>query len=148
MTMMRGKAAYTGGRFTLELDQKKPVGIIQSIDGGHFKADPVPSMVGSRNIITRYAGKPKYDDISITCGMAMSHSFWEWVQASLDNQPQRRNGAVVAYDFNNKERMRRTFKSALISEVGFPPLDAASKSPAYLTIKISPETLEFADGDG
>jgi len=141
------KAAYFGGRFTLELDDKKPVGFVTSIDGGHFKADPVPSLIGASNVITRYAGKPKYDDITITTGMAMSPGFWKWVKASLDNKPERRSGAIVGYDFNNKERTRRTFKNALISEVGFPSLDASSKSAAYLTIKISPETLEFADGD-
>ncbi len=140
-------APYFGGRFTLELDDKKPVGFVTSIDGGHFKSDPVPSQVGESNIITRYAGKPKYDDITITVGMAMSPAFWQWVKASLDNKPQRRSGAIVGYDFNNKERTRRTFKNALITEVGFPALDGASKTGALLTVKISPETLEFKDGD-
>src|SRR5438046_231584 len=87
--MPERKAAYFGGRFTLELDDKKPVGFVTSIDGGHFKADPVPSLVGASNVITRYAGKPKYDDITITCGMAMSPAFWKWLQASLDNKPAR-----------------------------------------------------------
>jgi phage tail-like protein len=141
-------APYFGGRFTLELDDKKAVGFVTSIDGGHFKADPVPSQIGGSNVITRYAGRPKYDDITITVGMAMSPAFWKWVKASLDNKPERRSGAIVGYDFNNKERTRRTFKNALISEIGFPALDAAAKSGALLTVKISPETLEFKDGDG
>ena len=61
---------------------------------------------------------------------------------------ERRNGALVGYDFNNKERTRRTFTRALISEIGFPALDGASKSAAILTVKISPEKLEYKDGDG
>jgi phage tail-like protein len=141
------KAAYFGGRFVLELDDKKPVGFVTSIDGGQFKADPVASMVGSDQIVTRYAGKPKYDDITITVGMAMSPSFWKWVKASLDNKPERRSGAIVGYDFNNCERTRRTFSNALISEVTFPALDAASKSGALLTVKFTPERLAYVDGD-
>ena len=148
MALDRGKSPYTGGRFTLELDDHKPVGFVTSIDGGHFKSEAVASTWGASFATTRYPGKPKYEDITVTVGMAMSPAFWKWVQATLDGKPERRNGALVAYDFNNKERSRRTFKRALLSEIGFPSLDAASKQSALLTIKISPEQLEFAEGDG
>lgn len=143
-----GRTAYSGGRFTLELDQKKAVGFVASIDGGHFKAEGVPSQVGADMVTTRYPGRPKFEDITITCGMAMSPSFWKWVQATLDGKPERRSGALVGYDFNSKERSRRTFREALISEVGFPALDGGSKSSALMTIKISPEQVEYATGDG
>jgi phage tail-like protein len=142
------RAPFTGGRFTLELDDKKPVGFVTSIDGGHFKAEAVPSGVGGNFTVTKYPGKPKYEDITVTVGMAMSPAFWKWVKASLDNKPERRNGAIVGYDFNNKERSRRTFTNALISEIGFPSLDGGAKASAQLTIKISPEGLTYQKGDG
>ncbi len=138
---------YTGGKFALELDSREAVGFVNAIDGGHFKADPVVSMVGVDNYVTRYTGKPKYDDVTISVGMAMSPSFWKWVQASLEYKPQRRNGALVSYDFDFKERSRRSFYRALISEIGFPALDASSKSTAVINIKFSPERLEWKKGD-
>ena len=145
---------YIGGRFTLELDDKKPVGFVTSIDGGHFKSDLVQSPVGGRSgqqggdfLIQRYPGKPKYEDITITAGMAMSPQFWSWVKATIDNKPEYRNGALVTYDFNSKEKLRRTFTRALLSEIGFPACDAAAKSGQLLTVKISPEKLEYAEGD-
>jgi hypothetical protein len=148
------RAAYTGGRFTLELDQKKPVGFVQSIDGGHFKAEAVSSFVGGVKgekegdfLVTRYPGKPKYEDITINIGTTMGPGFWDWVIATVNGKPQRRDGALVGYDFDNKERSRRTFQRALISEIGFPGLDAAGKSSAMLTVKISPERMTYADGD-
>jgi len=151
MTAERG---YIGGRFTLELDDKKPVGFVTSIDGGHFKSDMIQSPVGGRPgqqggdfLIQRYPGKPKYDDITITAGMAMSPQFWSWVKATVDNKPERRDGALVTYDFNSKEKLRRTFKRALLAEIGFPACDAAAKSGQLLTVKISPEALEYAEGD-
>ena len=91
---------YSGGRFTLELDDHKPVGFVSSIDGGHFKAEAVTSMVGPNGHVTKYAGKPKYEDVTLNVGMAMSPSFWHWVKASLEHKPQRRHGALVGYDFN------------------------------------------------
>lgn len=140
---------YTGGKFTLELDQRESAGFVNAIDGGHFKsAGTVASMVGADNYVTKYTGKPSYDDITITVGMAMSPKFWGWVKASLDYKPERRNGALVGYDFNYKERSRRSFYGALISEIGFPALDASSKNNAALNIKITPERMEYKKGDG
>lgn len=145
---------YSGGYFTLELDQKKPVGFVSSVDGGHFKSDAVKSPIGGRPgqsggdfLQQQFAGKPKYDDITIVTSMAMSPAFWAWVKATLDNKPERRDGAIVAYDFALEERSRRTFKRALISEVQFPAADAKSKSGQNITVKIAPEKLEWTEGD-
>jgi phage tail-like protein len=143
--------AYAAGRFQLELDdasgQAVAVGFVNSIDGGHFKADPIKSMVGDSRIVTYYAGKPKFEDITISMGMAASPPMWDWIKASLHRKPERRNGAIVGYDLKNRERSRRSFYNALISEVGFPAMDSGAKSTAMLQIKISPETVHWDNGD-
>jgi phage tail-like protein len=139
---------YTGGRFALELDSKQGAGWLTSVDGGHFKAQAVTSMVGADNYVTKYAGKPTYDDITITVGAAMSPAFWTWVKGSLEGKPERHSGAVVAYDFDNCERSRRSFYQALISEIQFPALDAASKAAAAINIKLSPERVSYEKGNG
>jgi phage tail-like protein len=140
--------AYTGGRFALELDSKQSVGWILSVDGGHFKTQAVTSMQGADNYVTKYPGKPTYDDITISVGAAMSPAFWGWVDASLRGKPQRHNGAVVAFDFDNCERSRRSFYHALISEIQFPALDAASKNAAAINIKLAPEKVAYEKGNG
>jgi hypothetical protein len=146
--------AYTAGRFSLELDDKKPVGFVEALDGGHFKSDALKSPLGGRPgqtggdfLVMQYPGRPKYEQVTIGVGASMTKPFWNWVAATLDRKPERRTGALVMYDFNNKERQRRTFKEALISEVQFPALDANSKNPARMQIKIDPEILEYTDGD-
>lgn len=141
---------FTGGQFMLELDGS-PVGFLSSVDGGHFKSDEVKYQTGVTeylNLVTKYPGKPKYDDITFSVGMSNSPDFWDWIKATLDNDPERRNGAIVAFDYKHRERQRRTFYGALISEIGFPSLDASSKTPAQLTIKIAPERLRYKEGDG
>jgi phage tail-like protein len=144
---MADRLTYTGGLFTFEFDDRTPAGYVNSIDGGHFKADAISYSQGADFLTTKYAGRAKYDDITISVGAAMSPKFWEWVEKSLDGKPERRNGAVVAYDFYFKERARRTFYSALIAEIGFPALDAASKASAALTVKITPEHISYKKGD-
>jgi phage tail-like protein len=142
------RETYTGGRFAFEFDDKQSAGFVSGIDGGQFKADPVSYQQGADFFVTKYAGRAKYDDITINVGAAMSPPFWNWVSSSLDGKPQRRNGVLVGYDFNFCERSRRSFRDGLIAEIGFPALDAASKSSATLAIKISPEFIEYKKGDG
>ena len=51
-------------------------------------------------------------------------------ESEIEGKPQRRNGALVGYDFDFHERSRRSFRDGLIAEIGFPALDAASKNSA------------------
>src|SRR5690242_8726516 len=110
--MTRVQRPFTGGQFALELDGN-PVGFLSSIDGGHFKSDEVKYQSGHGKhlgVVTKYPGKPKYEDITFTVGMANSPSFWDWVKATVDKKmPERRNGAIVVYDYKHRERQRRTF---------------------------------------
>ena len=65
-----GRRGYTAGWFALEMDnQALPVGFVTQIDGGSFKSDPVQNPTGADQFISRYAGKPKYEDITIGIGM-------------------------------------------------------------------------------
>ncbi len=142
---------YTSGRFMLELEnngQNVPVGFITSIDGGHFKSEPVKYLDGTSLRPTLFPGKPKYDDITIQMGIAVAPAFWDWVKATLNGKHERRSGAIVGYDFNNKEVSRRTFTNAIMAELQLPALDAAAKNAALITVKMSPETLTFKKGDG
>jgi phage tail-like protein len=142
------KKAYTGGRFAFEFDDRQSSGFVVGIDGGQFKSDPITYPRGGDFYVQKQAGRAKFEDISVTVGATMSPTFWKWVSASLAGKPERRNGAIVGYDFDFCERSRRTFFNALISEVGFPALDAASKNSATLSIKITPEWIEWKKGDG
>jgi phage tail-like protein len=150
--MARVLRPFTGGQYGLEIEDESgnniPVGFVVGIDGGHFKADEVKWMVGYENYKAgKFPGKSKVEDITITLGMANSEAFWDWIKESLDNKPTRRSGAIIAYDFKRKERQRRNFHDAIISEIGFPALDSASKQSAYLTVKLSPETIDFDESN-
>jgi len=136
--------AYVTGRFELQLDGPKPtVGILHSVDGGQFKSEPIGEKVGGDGLVTRYPGRQKFEDITIQCGTSMGQQFWDWIRESIQNKPSRRNGDIIALDFDGCRRSRRRFMDALISEIQFPALDAKSKEPKRLTIKIAPEQLKY-----
>src|SRR5262249_14849856 len=49
------------------------------------------------------------------------------------------DGAIITADYSQKEVARLNFFQALITEVGFPACDAASKDAAKMTVKFAPE---------
>ncbi|MDQ3065649.1 MAG: phage tail protein, partial [Actinomycetota bacterium] len=85
---------------------------------------------------------------TVEIGSSIGQSFKDWIKASLDGKHVRKSGAIIAADFDYAERSRREFREALITEVGFPALDAASKETAFLTVTFAPELIERKAGSG
>jgi phage tail-like protein len=129
---------YTAGRFAMDLGGAF-AGWISSMEGGHATSDVVVEKVGADMIQHKHLAGVKYEDISVSCGTAMSKAFYSWIQASFDKAHVRKDGALITADYNQKEVGRLDFFHALITEVGFPALDAASKDAAKMTVKFATE---------
>ncbi len=138
MAFTADKRGYIAGKYGIELDGIN-AGWVSSAEGGHATSDVVNEKIGSDHIIHKHIAGVKYEDITVTCGTGMSKGFYDWIKASFDHNYARKNGAVITADFNYKEYTRLNFFNALITEIGFPALDAASKDGAKMTIKFSPE---------
>jgi len=139
---------YAAAHFALELDTGGNVGLFRSIEGGGVKADVMTYQTGGAHTQFRQLGKPKFDDLKLQVGMAMSLPFYTWISRFFTGTPDTRSGAIVAADFYYNERARRTFKGAVIKEVGFPKLDASDKSAVYMSVGIAVEDMQFAVGSG
>lgn len=138
MPITADKRGYVAGKYGIELDNIV-AGWVASVEGGHATADVVQEKLGSDHVIKKHIAGVKYEDITISCGTGMSKGFYEWIKASFDHKYTRKNGAIITADYNYKEYTRLNFYNALITEIGFPALDAASKDAAKMTIKVSPE---------
>jgi phage tail-like protein len=147
MPITADKRGYVAGKYGIELGDAL-AGWVQSVEGGHAFSDVVNEKLGPDHIIHKHIAGVKYEDITITCGTGMTKPFYEWIKASFDHKYDRKDGAVVTADYNYKEISRMTFFHALISEIGFPALDASSKDAAKMTIKIMPETTRMKTGSG
>ena len=144
------KRSYAAAHFALELDGRDDVSLFRSIEGGGVRVDVMTYQTRTAETYERFRqlGKPKYDDIKIQVGMAMSAPFWTWIEQFFKGQQARKTGAIVAADFYYKERARRNFKAAMIKELTFPKLYASDKGPVYMTVGISVEDIEFKPGNG
>lgn len=138
---------YGAAHFALELGEKDDIGLFRSIEGGGVRADVMTHQTGGDHRRFRQLGKPKFEDIKLQIGMAMSKSFYDWVAAFFSGQVLRKNGAIVAADFYYKERARREFRDALIKDVTFPKLDAQDKNAIYMNVTLAPEELFLVKSD-
>jgi len=139
--------AYSAAHFALEMDQNDNVGLFRSIEGGGVKADILSYQNGPNYDRWRQLGRPKFEDLKLQVGMAMSERFYKWIAKFFTGQPERHDGAIVAADFYYKERARREFTSGLIKELGFPKLEGQDKNAAYMTVSIAVEGIVFKKGD-
>jgi phage tail-like protein len=128
-----------GAKFALDLGDGQNSGWLTDVSGGSKVADVVNEKIGPDLIQQKHLAGVKYEDITVTTGTGMSKAYYEWIKASFARQYPRKSGAIIAADYNYKELTRIEFKNALISEIGMPALDAASKDAAKMTIKFSPE---------
>ena len=138
---------YAGGRYLLELDGAD-AGAIASAEGGYATSDVVEEKLGPGVLIRKHLAGVKYEDITIECGAGMASAFYKWLSDTLDLKIVRKDGALVTTDYNFREVSRLNFFHALVSEIAFPALDAASKDAAKLTVKLAPEYTRSVKGAG
>jgi hypothetical protein len=141
------KRSYVAGRFAMVLDGSSDIDFLRSVDGGTAVGDVLVE-AGQDGVLRKQITGVRYEDITMTLGAPLSRAFGEWVSAFVSNKSSRKSGAILAADFDYIERSRLEFKNALITEVGFPALDAASKEPCFMTVKLQPESTARIAGSG
>jgi len=147
MAITKDGRAFVAGKYGVDIGGNF-AGWVQSVEGGHATSDVVQEKMGPDHIIRKHIAGVKYEDISVVCGTGMSKQFYQWAKDSFDHNYTRKDGAVIQADYNHKEMSRLSFYHALISEVGFPALDAASKDACKMTIKFHPETTRTTTSMG
>src|SRR5687768_13133554 len=134
--------SYGAGKYAIELDGMI-VGWLLGAEGGNAVAEVVTERAGPDLIARKQIAGVKYEDFTLQCGTGMSKAFYNWIKESFDHKQSRKSGAIIAADYDYKEISRHTFTNALISEIGFPALDASSKDAARMTLKLAPETTRI-----
>jgi phage tail-like protein len=133
-------------KLALELDGQF-AGWLSSFEGGQASGEVVEHKDES-GVVRKHLGNVKYNDISITSGAEMSKGFFEWIKATLNKDYARKDGAIVAADFDYNTQAVMQFSNALVTEIGFPALDAASKDAAKMTLKFKPEVTRYKHQSG
>jgi phage tail-like protein len=145
--MTNDTRTYAAAHFALELHGFDGINVVRSIEGGGLKADVMTHQIGGTYERWRQLGKPKFEDIKMQIGTAMSEPFFKWIEAFFLGKFERKNGAIVAGDFYYKERARREFSEALITELTLPKFDANDKNTVYMNVTLNVEDMVYKKGD-
>ena len=137
--------ASTNYFLTIDADQ---CGFPKSVEGGAITAEVINEPSGSNYFVKKHIGQPKYQDFQVQVGFDMSRKVGEWIAQSWSNGAPRVSGSFTTLDDKMQPVFERQFQSALITETTIPALDAASKEPAYLTVKFAPEVIRTSKPDG
>jgi hypothetical protein len=129
--------SFGAGKFAVELDGVT-AGWLSSVEGGMAFGDVV-KLAGEDFFFKKQISNAGYRDIRLEFGADMDPSFYNSIAQALQGQPVSLNGAIVGVDFNYNVISRLEFQHALITEVGFPALDATSKDAAKMSIVLSPD---------
>ena len=126
------------GHISFTLDGA-PAGFLSFAVGGNATSDVIEQKVEGELFTRKHIAGVKYEDITINFGTGMSKGFYDWIKSSFSGKTTPHSGAVGAADVNFKVFQTMDFRNALITEIGFPALDAASKDAAKMTLKFQPE---------
>jgi phage tail-like protein len=132
-------SGYSAGYFALQLNGGKDGGFLQSVEGGNAVAEVVHEVGSATYYQKKHIGNVRYEELALAFGMGMSKGVYEWISAALTGKDERKSGAIVLADQTYEAKSRREFTEALVTEVGFPAMDASSKDPAFMTLRIAPE---------
>lgn len=131
-------------RFQVKVDGHPIACHVKSVEGGLIKVESATELVGSYHIPKRHLATRTVEPITFDIGMSDA----DWVIGLLDKVINKRdftriNGEVLHCDVNTALRFRQEFSRGLVTEIGFPSLDAASKDSAYVKVKIQPESVDW-----
>lgn len=137
----------SSGRIGLEIEGQF-VGWVKSADGGGPVADVVQEKAGGGQAPKKRLTGVRYDPIRVECYIDALPALADWLRGTQTQGKPRRNGALIFADFNYKAVTRLEFQNALLTEVGLPALDAASKDLALVSVTFQPEFTRSVDGRG
>ena len=117
------------------------ISLLRKASGGNVVGRVIAFSSGNDPVIQKQLDGTSTDDLRVELGMAMSSGLFDWIAASWGPNPPSHDGAILACDLQYTIRSERAFVAALISETAFPALDAAAKTPGYLTIRLTPRSV-------
>lgn len=126
--------SHVTGRFALNLNGQF-AGYIRSVSGGGIQIPQVDTSTVER------VGMPRYGHIKMEIGFGMSPEVYDWIDQSWKTPYARKDGSIIAADFNLNAKSEREFFHALVTETVIPACDGASKEPGYMRVTFSPETV-------
>lgn len=133
--------AAASGSWALDVDGVK-AGTVQSLSGCNAHAEVIDQAIGPDYYVKKHIGQPKYRECVFEVGAIESKTFWQWLQASMQQNYTRKNVSLtqgtVRYDLFN----------VLITGLEIPELRADATNPVFLKVTLAPEWIRKQQSGG
>jgi phage tail-like protein len=134
-------------KFALELEGAG-MGLLKSVAGGGVFAEVITITLGSDLLPRKHLGPAQYENFKVQLGLGLADAMYDWIEKSWTSSVQRKSGSIIVTDNKLRAQSRRDFSDALITETTIPAMDATSKEPAWLTLKLAAESIQSSKSTG
>lgn len=138
--------AYTGGRYTLEIDGVD-VGLIDRVEGGAAVAEVVADGA-SGGFVGKRLGALTYEPLKVTLNLPPHADVTKLINDSFAGLV-RKNIAIVTYDFEYKAVSAREAANAVLTEVALEQVAAAdAKDPVSVELTFQSDSIRTVARSG
>jgi hypothetical protein len=133
--------SYSAGSYRIEIDGM-PAAVATSVQGGNIVAE-VAEERGGEKFARKRVGRIRIEPIRIEVSAG---ELIDLIKKGCDGTGQMFNGRVVEVDTTGSVIGEREFTNAVLTEIQFPQLDAASKEAARVLVTLQPEQIKSGGG--
>ena len=133
---------YGAFNFIVEIDGLGLVGFAE-VTGLQVETGIFEYRVGSGDTTLKLPGLTKYTNIVLKRGYTESKELWQWMKATVDGQPERRNGTIKMLDETGQTVQQFEFFDGWPSRYEGPHFDAQNSAVAIETLEITHERLNL-----
>ncbi len=132
-------------RFRVEIEGIVQAGFTECSGlGSHIEVVEIREGGDATSATRKVPGRVTYPDIVLKWGVTTSRELYNWHQAVINGQLQRKNGSVVLLDSERQEVVRWNFSNAWPSKFDGPALNAKGNDVAIESLTITCERQELA----
>jgi phage tail-like protein len=133
---------YLGTRFFVEIDGIQHAGFSEC-SGLQVETEVTEYVEGGNNaFVHKLPGRSKFSNVTLKWGTTDSHGLWDWYQAVVRGQVERKDISVVLYNSVHEEVRRWNLREAWPAKWIGSPFSASSAQPSIETLELAHHGFE------
>lgn len=132
---------YKAFNFLVEIDNVARAAFSE-VSGLESETAVIEYRTGSEHVMRKLPGLTKFGNITLRRGVTQDRELWDWRQAIIEGNPDRRNGSIILLDDQRNPVVRWNFRNGWPCKWEGPALNAKANEVAIEMLEIAHEGLE------
>lgn len=132
---------YKAFNFLVEIDNVARAAFSE-VSGLESETAVIEYRTGSEHVMRKLPGLTKFGNITLRRGVTQDRELWDWRQAIVEGNPDRRNGSIILLDDQRNPVVRWNFRNGWPCKWEGPALNAKANEVAIEMLEIAHEGLE------